>query len=62
MKYLKILGIDETFIISKIEERKNAKKSNDYELADSIRAELDGKGIILSDTREGTNLDIKLLF
>ena len=46
------------YINKKISERSNAKKSKDYELADSIRKELESKGIILKDTREGTTFEI----
>ncbi len=42
------------FVLSKIEERKNAKKDKDFAKADAIRAELLDKGIVLEDTREGT--------
>ncbi|MDD3187773.1 MAG: cysteine--tRNA ligase [Bacilli bacterium] len=47
------------YIISKIEERKVAKENKNYELADSIRKELEEKGIILKDTKEGTTYEIK---
>ena len=47
------------FINSKIEERKIAKQNKDYNLADSIRKELEEKGIVLKDTREGTTFDVK---
>jgi cysteinyl-tRNA synthetase len=40
-------------IDSYIEERQQAKKSRDFARADQIRALLDGKGILLEDTREG---------
>lgn len=46
------------YINKKIEERNNAKKNKDYELADSIRRELEEKGIVLKDTREGTTFEI----
>ena len=42
-------------IIKLIEKRKEAKKNKDFELADSIRADLLSKGIELIDTREGTD-------
>lgn len=42
------------YINSKIEERANYKKNKEYEKADNIRKELEEKGIILKDTREGT--------
>ena len=46
------------YIEEKIEERKQAKINKNYELADSIRKELEEKGIILKDTREGTTYEI----
>ena len=39
-------------------QRNEAKKSRDYELADSIRNELYNRGIELIDTREGTTYKI----
>ena len=49
----------ESYILSKIEERKEAKANKDFALADSIRDELLSKGIILKDTREGVTYEIK---
>ena len=46
-------------IMKKIEERNIAKANKDYALADQIRSELEEKGIILKDTREGTTYEIK---
>ena len=43
----------ESYVIAKIEERKEAKKAKDFAKADAIRAELLEKGIVLEDTREG---------
>ena len=43
----------------KIEERKQAKLNKDYALADQIREELDSKGIIIKDTREGVIYELK---
>ena len=48
----------ETYILSKIEERKIAKQNKDFALADSIREELLSRGIELKDTREGTTYNI----
>lgn len=61
-KYIKKIDIDENYIKSKIQERAEAKKIKDFETADKIRTELDDKGIILSDTVEGTTWDVKALF
>jgi len=41
-------------IESKIEERNAARRARDFKLADQIRAELAGRGIILEDTPQGT--------
>ncbi len=45
---------NEEEILKKINERNEAKKNKNYELADAIRQELLDKGIVLKDTREGT--------
>ncbi len=42
-----------------IVKRAEAKKNKDYNLADSIRNDLEKKGIILKDTKEGTIYEIK---
>ncbi len=46
------------YINEKIEERINYKKNKKYDKADEIRKELEQKGIILKDTREGTIFSI----
>jgi len=61
-KYLSKIEIEESFITDKINERAEAKKNKNFEVADCIRAELDEKGIILMDSAEGTKWDIKALF
>ena len=48
----------EKHIKEMIEKRKEAKQNKDYALADSIRKELEDKGIILKDTREGTLYEV----
>ena len=48
-----------TYILAKIEERKQAKENKNYDLADQIRKELEEKNIFLKDTREGTTFEIK---
>lgn len=45
-------------ILKKIEQRNEAKKNKDYELADSIRDELLSLGVKLIDKREGTTYEI----
>ena len=46
------------YIQQKIEERTQAKKSKDYQKADSIREELFSKGVLLKDGREGTSYEL----
>ena len=46
------------YIEEKIEERKNHKLNKEYDKADAVRKELEEKGIILKDTREGTTFEI----
>ncbi len=46
-------GIDEAWILSMIEQRKQAKKAKDFARADAIRDELKGSGIILEDKPGG---------
>ncbi len=61
-KYLNKLNINTNEIEEQINKRAEAKKNKDYETADTIRAELDKKGILLNDTKEGTTWDIKELY
>lgn len=49
----------DSYIKEMIELRSVAKKNRDYDEADRIRKELEGKGIELIDTREGTTYKIK---
>ena len=46
------------YVEKKIEERNNAKRDKNFDLADSIRNELLEKGITLVDTREGTKYEV----
>ena len=52
-------NLDENYIKDMIEKRNEAKKNKDYSLADSIRDELNNKGIILKDTKDGTIYEVK---
>ena len=47
-------SITEKFILEKIKERTNAKKSGDFLLADKIRDELSNKGILIEDKKDIT--------
>ncbi len=49
----------EKYILGKIEERRLAKENKNYNLADAIRLELEEKGVIIKDTREGTTFEIR---
>ncbi|TGM51600.1 cysteine--tRNA ligase [Leptospira vanthielii] len=46
-------GISEDWILEQIELRKIAKQNKDFSTADRIRKELEEKGILLADTKEG---------
>lgn len=48
-----------SYIEGRIEDRKQAKESKNYALADQIRQELLEKGILLKDTKEGTFYEIE---
>ena len=61
-KYLKKLDIDKNYIEDEIEKRAVAKKEKDFTTADEIRNDLDKKGVILNDTKEGTTWDLKALY
>lgn len=61
-KYLKELDIDEENIKQEIEKRAKAKQNRDFEKADKIRNDLEAKGIILKDSKEGTSWDFKSLY
>lgn len=50
---LSLDGISEDWILEQIEKRKTAKQNKDFLSADKIRKELEEKGILLADTKEG---------
>jgi cysteinyl-tRNA synthetase len=56
----KKIPLSEADIEQKIKDRQAARQSKDWALADAIRKELDEKGIILEDKREGTSWKIKI--
>ena len=55
-------NIDEENIKQEIEKRAKAKQNKDFEKADKIRNDLEAKGIILKDSKEGTLWDFKSLY
>ena len=60
-KYINKLNLNVSDIENSISERSNAKAEKNYELADKIRNQLDEKGIVLNDSKDGTTWDIKEL-
>jgi cysteinyl-tRNA synthetase len=53
--------IDESLLVhikEEIEKRNQAKQNKDYALADAIRDNLLKEGILLKDTREGTDFEL----
>ncbi len=57
---VKNIGLTEKDIIDKISKRQEARQKKDWALADKIRKELDGKGIILEDKKDRTMWKIKV--
>lgn len=51
--------IDINYIEEQIARRNEAKKTQNYALADEIRSSLESQGIYIKDTREGTTYEIK---
>lgn len=49
-----------TEILSKIEQRQEARQRKDWAVADAIRRELEEKGIILEDKKDGTAWKVKI--
>ncbi len=58
---VKNIGLSDQEIIAKIDERKAARDSKDWAWADLIRKELEEKGIILEDGKDGTRWKVKIV-
>lgn len=58
-KKIKRKEINVNFVQRKIQERSQARKEKDFDLADKIRGELVDSGIELQDTPEGTKWDVE---
>lgn len=56
----KKISLTESEIESKIEERRIARQNKDWAKADAIRKELEEKGIILEDKKDGTSWKVKI--
>jgi cysteinyl-tRNA synthetase len=54
------LDLSEKDILERIERRQNARRKKDWDTADSIRKELEEKGIILEDKKDRTDWKIKV--
>ena len=51
--------VDESFINQKIKDRNAARKKGNYKLADTIRKELDDKGVVIEDKQDKTTWKYK---
>jgi cysteinyl-tRNA synthetase len=56
---IKKIGLSESEILEKIKERQEARMRRDWQLSDTIRKELEIKGIILEDKEDRTDWKIK---
>ena len=52
-------NVDESFINQKIKDRNAARKKGNYKLADTIRKELDDKGVVIEDKQDKTTWKYK---
>lgn len=57
---IKKIPLTEEDILQKIKDRQAARQSKDWQKADAIRKELEGKGIILEDKRKETSWKVKI--
>lgn len=57
---VKNIGLSDEDIMAKINDRKAAREAKDWAKADAIRKELEEKGIILEDKKEGTGWKVKV--
>jgi cysteinyl-tRNA synthetase len=58
---VKYPGVSEEFILSLIRERQAAREKKDWAVSDAIRKELEERGIILEDKKEGTGWKVKIV-
>ncbi len=54
------VGLSEKDILEKIKERQDARQRKNWHMADTIRKELEEKGIILEDKKDRTNWKVKV--
>ena len=60
LKDIRNIGFTEEYIVAKIEERRKSREAKDWATSDSIRKELEEKGIILEDKKDGTSWKVKI--
>ncbi len=60
LKDIRNIGFSEEYIVAKIEERRKSREAKDWAASDSIRKELEEKGIILEDKKDGTSWKVKI--
>lgn len=60
LMFVKNIGLSEDEIINRINERQAARDAKDWARADAIRKDLEGKGIILEDKKDGTGWKVKI--
>jgi cysteinyl-tRNA synthetase len=60
LMYIKNIGFSEKDIVIKIDERQKARKEKNWAVADSIRRELEERGILLEDKKDGTSWKVKI--
>jgi cysteinyl-tRNA synthetase len=60
MMKVRHIALTESDIVSQIEKRKGARERKDWAEADRIRQELEEKGIILEDKKDGTSWKVKI--
>jgi cysteinyl-tRNA synthetase len=53
--------LTEEFIMTRIKERQSARERKDWAASDAIRKELEERGIILEDKKEGTGWKVKII-
>jgi len=61
-KYIKLNKLDMKEIQQLLNQRQEAKSMKNYELADALKLTLDQKGIIIQDSKFGSDWDVKELF
>lgn len=57
---VKNIGLSEEDILKSINERKSAREAKDWAKADAVRKELEEKGIILEDKKDGTGWKVRI--